>query len=455
MAAGAAVAMSLAAGSALTQELRGIQGTFSFDTRLEAGRNLALETPAEGSTLRGSSGLGLRLLSETRTERLLLDTGARFTLAREPNERVSELSDPRLRLSYTRQGVDSLFELRGNFRRARVDFLRDLDEFLDEDGVLELPADFNELTGTGRRFDYDAEVRLELGREAAPAGVTLSARLSGIDYTNAAANLNERQRINLGASGRLRLSPVMTALVSVQHDRLEIDNPEQTDRRSNTATVGLAYALDPTTSLSASIGASRIDTREFGLRSRSEGVVGNLDLARELPDGSISAQLSASRVEAGQRLSLSVGRARALPDGSISGQIGASRGPDGGVNVIGNFGWNRQLPDGSVTANLLREVRLTGEDEERVTTTVRLTYNHSFTDVSSVALRVNHAVSEPVGTTARVSRTDFGATYRHQITPDWALDSGVTYRLRRERGVGSANSPSVFVALGRDFAFGL
>lgn len=452
----AAMLVAVAAtASAPAQELRGMQGTLSFDTRLEGGRNFALATPSEGSTLRASSGLGLRFLSETRTERFSLDTGTRFTLGREPGERVSEFTDPRLRLSYSREGVDSLFSLQGSARRARVDFLRDLGEFVDEDGVLVLPDDFDDLAGTGRRLDYDAELRLELGREAAPAGLSLSARVSGIDYTDAAADLFDRRRIGLTAASRLRLSPVLTARLELRHDRLRIDDLARTDRRTDSARLGLTYALDTRTDLSASVGATRIDTREFGLTRRSEGLVGDVSLARALPDGRVSAQLSASRVEAGPRLSLSVGRELDRPLGGVSGRLGLSRGPDGGLNAIGDLGWRRDLPEGAVSASLARSVRLTGDDEERVTTTLRLNYSHAFTDVSSVALRFNHAVSESVADAGRISRTDVGATYRHQITADWSFDAGVAYRLRSERGEGTARAPSVFMTLGRDFAFGL
>lgn len=455
-AAAAAFALTVAATAVVTaQELRGLQGTLGFDTRLEGGRNLALETPSEGSTLRGSSGLGLRLFSETRTERFSLDTGLRFTLGREPGERLSEFSDPRLRLSYRREGVDSLLSLEGGARRARVDFLRDLDQFVDADGVLVLPEDFADLTGTGRRLDYDAELQLELGREAAPAGVSLTARVSGIDYTDAAANLFDQQRLGLSAVGRLRLSPVLTARIELGQDRLEIDDPARTDRRTRTARVGVAYAIDAATDLSVSIGGSRIDTREFGVTRRSEGVIGDVSLTRALPDGGLSAQVSADRVEAGQRLSLSVGRQLDRPLGGVSGRLGLTRGPDGSVNAIGDLAWRRDLPDGAVSANLVRSVGLTSEDEERITTTLRVNYSHAFTDVSSLALRLSHAMSESVGTTGRVSRTDIGATYRHQITRDWALDTGVTYRLRREGGVGSARAPTLFMGLGREFVFGL
>ena len=454
--AAAALALTVATTAVATaQELRGMQATVGFDTRLEGGRNFALARPSEGSTLRGSSGLSLRFISETRTEQFLLDTGSRFTLAREPGERVSEFSDPRLRLSYRREGVDSLFSLQGSARRARVDFLRDLEQFVDEDGVLVLPEDFGDLTGSGRRLDYSAEMRLELGREAAPAGLSLAARVSGIDYTDAAANLFDQRRLGLTATGRLRLSPVLTANLVLQHDRLRIDDPARTDRRTQAVRVGLRYALDPTTELSASIGGSRIDTREFGITSRSEGLVGDVSLARALPGGPVSAQFSASRVEAGQRLSLSVGRQLERPLGGISGRLGVSRGPDGSVNAIGDLGWSRALPDGTVSASLARGVGLTSDDEERITTTLRLNYSHAFSDVSSVALRLIHARTESVATAGRVSRTDIGATYRHQITPDWALDAGLNYRLRQERGVGSARAPSLFVSLGREVTFGL
>lgn len=451
---GAGVAALAALGAAQAQELRGPRLTIDIDNRLETGRNLGLAIPSEGGATRASTGVELRLSSETPIQRFSLDTGLRYTVRRGADPDGSGFSDPRLRFSFQRDGVDSLFSLSANVRRSQVDFLRDLLDFVDEDGILVLPEDFNDLTGVGRRLDYSAEARLELGREAAPAGISLVAAASGIDYTDAAANLNDTRRFRLGATGRLRLSPVATATLSLNHNRFRTDDLAATDRRTNSLSTGISYELDPITTLGAGIGYSRIETREFGIERRSEGLTGDLSFGRTLPDGDLSARLGVSRVEAGQRVDVTVGRGFERPGARFSGSIGLTRGPGGDTDVIGALGWARELPNGTVSANLNRAVSVNADDEERLTTTLRVGYTHAFSEISSVELRISYGFSDGGTAGDDLRRTDLGATYRHRLTRDWSLNGGITYRVRDESGVGRSNSPSVFLALGRQFESG-
>lgn len=454
--AAACAAVVTMTGAAAAQELRGVRMTLGLQQGVEAGRNLALATPAEGTTLRSLTDLNLRFLSETRTQQLSFDTGTRLTLGdvRNGNDRI--FTDPQFRLSYRREGVDSLLTVGARFRTSRVRFLRTLDEFIDEDGVLVLPEDFTDLTGAGTRTDFGLNAGLEIGREAAPIGLTLRAALDGRSYANVTnPSLFDARTVNLGATMRLRLSPVASAFLTVDRGRTRNEDAVSTRRSSDRVSVGLTYDIDPATRMTGSLGLSRRDTTELGVRvNRSEGAVGQFALTREMPGGVVSGRFGVERVDAGQRMNLSASRSWERPLGAVAGELGLTRGPGGEVNAIGSLDWRRETPDGDVTVALRRSVGTTAANEERINTTLSLRYGHRFTEVSSVSLRLDHAIADATPSASGVQRTDVGISYAHQLTPDWALNTGVNYRTRRSDG-RRATSPSVRISLGRSFDFRL
>lgn len=442
---------------AQADELRGIRAIVSFDQRFEYSDNRALADPADGSSLRSLTGLGLRIQSDTRLEQFLFDTGTTLSLGRDPGAvSGSRFSDPRLRLSYTREGVDSLFSLSGNIRRSRVDFTRPLGDFIDDDGVLILPPDFEEedLIGTGRRLDYNAQTRLEFGREAAPFGLAMRAGVSGISYSS--PTLADVRRHNIGATARMRVSPVTNLTLSADHSRFRRDDLADTDRQTNALSFGVIHDLNPAMQISGGLGYTRIRTREFGLTTRNDGLTGQLGLARLFPDGVLTAQAQQARApDGGSRSNLVLGREWERPTGSLGGSVGVTRSPGGDVNLVGSLDVRHDLRDGQLAASLQRTVGVDADDNERLRTAANVRYTHQINELSRFTLRAAYAHSAATPTAARVTRADLAATYSRDLTRDWALNTGVSYRVRRTGAGSRASSPVVFVGLGSTFAFGL
>jgi hypothetical protein len=429
--------------------------TFGLDQRFTLGRNEGLEVPSEGRSAYATTGLNFGFISETPLDRLQFSGNTRLRLGDRGDESVSEFEEPRLLFSYVREGVDSNFDLRGNYRRSRVEFSRTLDDFLNEDGEIDLPDGFEDFTGTGQRTDYGASTRLVLGREAAPFGVTLEASIRGVDYDEEArTQFSEERRTRVAANFRFRLSPVVTARLDLSHSRFdEDDDPvNPTRRRTDRVQTGFVYALSAVTQLDVGLGWTRIDRRDEG--TTTEGLNATFDLGRELPDGSIGLALDVDQTVDGQRGSLVVRRALVLPDGSLSGRIGASRlAESGDVGLIGGLDWTKALPTGRILLRVDR--RLTGDEERRYRTLVSGSYTHDFTDISSISLRADYIQSSRTEDRNEVRQSNVGITYSHRLTPDWSLNAGASYRVREEDGRERATSPSVFIGLGRQFEFPL
>ena len=434
------------------QEAGGLKLSFGIDQRFEAGRNLGLRIPDEGTSALATTRFSARLESETRTQRFVLDTGGLLRLGQSPNARTG-FDDPRFNFSYRRDGANSGFTISADYRRSQIDFLRALQDFVNEEGELELPPDFDGLTGTGTRVNFGGSAQLVLGREG-PLGLTLRASRRDLTYQGATSpSLFDTRRESYGASLRMQLAPTVTGTLNVDDDRYRAQNLANTDRRTMRLSYGVRYEVSPALRLDASLGATRVETTEFGVTTRAGGGTGQLGLELDVPDGRWTARLGSLRSVGGgsARLEAVVGRNRELPRGALDARLGLTRTGNGPVAVIGGLNWRHDLPTGRLSARIDRAVSTNILDEERIATVVALNYSQEINAVSGFGLGLSLSMTEGTATTNRVTRTDVTASYRHALTEDWGLNAGVAYRVRDEAGVGTATSPSAFISIGRRF----
>lgn len=430
----------------------GVVLTFGVDQRLGVGNNLGLETPSEGQTRAADTTLSFGLTSTTPSQRLSIGGSTAYRLADEPGGSVSDFEAPRLNFVYSREAANADLSVSGRYRRDRVDYLRDLTQFLDAEGNLDLPEDFDKLSGTGRRADYALDATLNLGT-AAPLGLSLTAGVSGIDYSNVtASDLNDIRRTRLGATTRLRFSPVSEGSVTLSRSTSDEDNAAQTKITRDGVEFGLKQEVSPRARFDAGIGYSVIDTEEFGTTTREKGLTTRFGMVYDMPDGRYSADLSGTTDENGNRATLSFGRVRDLPDGSIAARVGITRADWGDTALVGGLTWRRALRDGGVSASLDRSVRTTDPNVETTVTALSVNYNRDINAVSGVSLGMNYAETRETGTND-IARAGLSASYRHALTEDWTMNLGLAWRMRDEATVGRATSEEVFLSLSRDFTW--
>ncbi|MCB2151821.1 MAG: hypothetical protein KDE06_12190, partial [Rhodobacteraceae bacterium] len=97
----------------------------------------------------------------------------------------------------------------------------------------------------------------------------------------------------------------------------------------------------------------------------------------------------------------------------------------------------------------------TDDGDNATDTRAAVGYRHEINSVSRLDLGlewslVDRATGGPEDTTeyARIS-----AAYSRDLTADWDLTSGITYRTRSDTTDGDADSTAVFVTLSRNFSF--
>ncbi|HEX9859513.1 MAG TPA: hypothetical protein VGA75_14225 [Paracoccaceae bacterium] len=436
---------------ALAQE-GGLRFHFDIEERLSHGRNLALEVPAEGTTQRAETRLSFGLISETRSETLVLEMGIVPLLAREPGEKTgARLDEPSLRFSYDRESANAALALGADYREIQVDDLPDLSEFVDDEGNPDLPDDLADLVGSGTRADYRLQARLDLGT-AAPLGLTLEAGLSGRDYTDTTdPDLFDSRRETLAATTRLRFSPLTEGSLGLSHARYDAEDAEDTLRETTALDLGVTHALSARAGLSAGIGYTVIDTRELGVTTREDGLTGRLGLDYEMPNGTADARLDSTTDQNGARLTLSFGRALDLPAGALSARLGVTRAEGSDPALIGALDWRHDLPTGQISARAERREKSTADDDAITRTTLLiLGYDQELTAVSGLNLGLSYAQIDETGANM-LERADLTASYRHALTADWDMNFGLAWRMRDEATEGRATSEEVFFSLNRRF----
>ncbi|WP_324752407.1 hypothetical protein [Roseovarius sp. Pro17] len=453
---GGALCLFTASGQfALAQDEGGLLLTYGIEQRLEAGRNLELSTPEEGAGTISSTILSFGLSSETHIQRIDFNatTALRLSdLAGRGSE--ADVGDTRLQFAYEREAANAVLGVDAEYSSLDIGFLDALSDFRDDDGVIDLPSDFDDLTGRGTRRAYELGTSLELGRQDM-VGFILSAEVSGIDYSDTTdPDLSPNQTWELGGEVILRFSPTTTGRVELSTEDYSEDGGDETERTTNELAFGLAHDISPRTRIDTYLGYSEID--EFDLidgDTSTSGIIGGIGLEYDMPNGVWTADLDVSRDTSGRLQTFSIGRSLDIPDGVLAGTIGISRDPQDDTHLIGSLNWIQELGANDISARISRSITTSSDDESRVTTIADVNYIWGLTPLSSISFGAAYAVTGETPTAGRIERTDISAIYNRSLTRDWSLNAGAIYRIRDEQGVGRSESPLFLVSVGRDFAW--
>jgi hypothetical protein len=438
------------------QEPGGVLLTFGIDQLFETGNNLALDVPEEGQSSFATTYLSFGISSISTTQTLGLDLSGGLQIQNTPDTDGTETSfaDPAALFLYELNGADSLLRLRANYSEADIDTLT-LSDFVNDEGLIELPEDFATLSGTGTRTSFGGSFLLQTGIDA-PLGFNLSAGFSGIDYTGTSdPDLFDFERNDAGAEVLLQFSPVLTGTVGVFYDTYDADNAEQTYRTTTSSQIGAIYEISERATLEASLGYAEVKTEEIGVPdTTTTSPIGSLGFLYDMPNGAITVDFDASVDDDGnERTNLVFGRSIDRPDGAFAYTFGVTDPEQGDLAPIGSLYWLRELPDGAISARFERAVTSSNEDESRLSTLLAFTYDRTINAYSGIGFDIVYGQTDATATENETRQIDVTASYNYALTADWGLNTGIVYQVRDEDNVGWADSPSIFLSIGREFAF--
>ncbi|CUH49067.1 hypothetical protein [Ruegeria atlantica] len=421
---------------------------FGFNQSLETDDNLDLDPVSAGRTTFASTGLSLGFTHETPLDRIGVSASGVLRAVNGPGAE-SGWDNQRFQLDYGREGVQSAFGFNASYLQSNIEFLRPLQDFENPDGEIELPPDLDDLNGTGNRERYRSGLEFELGRDA-PIGADFRANYLSLKYTDTTdPGLNDSDRINLDANLYLRFLPFAEGIIGADYRFFDQNDAEQTQRETKTGYAGVNVELSPIWRLEARFGYTTIDTREFGITTRTDGPTGLLRLERDMPNGTIDAELSQIVTDDGDIRNYLVGRSLELPTGGLAFTAGFADSELDSPDFIGSLNWVQELPRGEFSARFQRSLDFDEDKGNILRTALFLGYFHEINNISGINLNAGYTISDEL--TRTIDRANVTASYQYSLTEDWALSTGYRYRMREELTDPRAQSHSIFFNIGRDF----
>lgn len=393
-----------------TEEEGGVLLRFGLTLGAAAQSNRTLDVDDPGNSTEIFSDLSLGLSSRTRTQALSFDLGGRLRAVDAPEGVFVDqgLATPSAALRYSLTGARAQLNL--SARYSEVD-LADNSVLTNEDGSLSLlDGDATRRSTTlEARHDWNTDTRVRYGAFARYTDTRFSnGTATDLDGTD----LNDTQRLTLGASATLDLTTAARLATTLSYSTFEEDGVDG-ER--------ITWAL-------------------------------NNALTIDRPLGAVTFSLGATDVEEGTRLNASVGRIYETPRATFSGEIGVAREVSGDAVLVGSAGVAYPLPRGALSFGLTRNVISSDtQDQERLNTQVSFGYDQELTPLSGFALDAVFAQAEDTATDTTFSDTTLSATYTRTLTRDWNMDTGLRHRFSDDDGIGTARSNEVFFNLRREF----
>jgi len=444
--AGALASIALAAGPemSLAQETAGGQRlTFGIETELRAHDNLELDAVSAGNTWRADTKVSFDFATETPVSILALSADTVLRAERTPAGTNTEVITPGFGLSYTRDVEAARFTFGAGLDATEVDgFL------LRDDGTIDAT---DLIVDTGTRYSYGVNAGLEIGRQA-PLGLMLDLRYDGVLYDGTSDPGLFDSRTYGGTAGlTFRFSPVTDGRLTLSADRYEAEDAPRTRRNTFALSFGVTHELSEITTIDASVGGRLIDDSVEG---DILGADASVTLSRELPRGAISLTLETEQTVAGRRDRAEVTRRFDFPLGVVTASLGAVNAQGITVQPVGSLAWAYEFRLGQLNTELSHDVGVNSDADIQRTTAARLDVSFDLTNVSSLSFNADFTYIDGAGTAgvADTSRGNFGVTYRHDLTEDWALSAGYERRYFDDAGASPAWDNAVFVTLGRTFS---
>lgn len=375
---------------------------------LSFGISPRLESTFGDSAPLGVVGLDLSYVDATPVQTLSL--AARGSLQGGGAGDSDTFTGPVLSFGYDRTSAGEKLALGATVRRDEVEDLADLSQFVDENGVIILPPDFDLLSGTGIRNQVSASAALSL-RQNRPFSYGVSVAVDDLSYE-------------------------------------DTTDPALVDSRRVTVGLNAGFALPGQRTITAGLRYSALDEDGSPL---SETLGFDLAATANRPRGPITAGLSLDQTDDGIRSSARVGRTLTFPSGSVSGSLGVARSDTGDLSPTLNLSFQRTSPGGTVRLAATQALRAGSDDQDELASTVSAGFSRALTPRTSLSLSALLAATEPAGSDADPTRAaDLGASVSYALSQAWALDSGIRGRIR-DNGTDVTRSTTVFVGLSRRF----
>jgi hypothetical protein len=382
----------------------GVFFTFDIGQTFEGTTDRDLETTAKESGVDSLTSLSFGAITETRAQRLSFDLGTDLRISE--GDFSSDATN--VRLAYTRNSANAVFDVSLSSRREDIAFLRDASDFINDEGEIELPDDFDDLTGAGIRAETTLSASLRWG-EIDPIGYSMRASLQTLRYDDASVTLVDSDTATLGFGLRLNINEVTTSNIDLSYS--------QTDE--------VGSAVTDTTTLGAALTFAR-------------------------PLGDLTTGISITREDDGDVFwSASVEREFALPIGSLRGGLGLVEDESGDARLTGGIAFSFPRPTGQIDLAAFHSL---SAGDDRATTTISASYLQDLSPISGMRVGFDFGQTSDSDGGDVLSTGSLSVSYEVSLTDVWQLNVGARANLRDDDGTRT-RSNSVFLTLERPISW--
>lgn len=378
----------------------GVYFQLDVEQSMEASTDFDLTTEEEESGFEGVTALDFLAVTETRSQTLSFGLSTDVRVADGDVTRDETL----LTLAYERESANAMLDFSVTGSRTDIAFLRDITDFIDDEGVIVLPDDLDELTGTGIRNTTTFAGSLEWGIND-PIGYSLGLNHEVLRYEDASDSLLDSDTTTVEAGTRLDFNEVTTGDLTLGFTRSE-EGDEDPDE---SATLTAAVTIDR-------------------------------------PLGALTTRLSATRTAEDETfLLIAVDRVLDVPGGTFETTLGVAEDDFGDGQLFAELEYSTPLPAGEFDIAL---ASLVGAGDDGRTTTFQASYSQDLNDVSGVRLGIDAGQVESFEDGGSLTTGGVSASYAIALTSTWDMDVGARRDIREEDGETSASS-TIFLTLER------
>ncbi|MEP1202168.1 MULTISPECIES: hypothetical protein [Rhodobacterales] len=440
--AGALAMLCVIGGDARAQETPpGLTARLDITQRLEFSDNPDFDVDGN-SDFFGRTILGFGLESVTNLQRFTLNLGTDIEEGRDDRSGV-DVTNSFASLRYDRNTRNASIGVSAEYRES--DTSSSFFDDFDIDGNV-----INQDSGTRETYRFGLEGAV--GREA-PVGSSFSWNYSEIRYRDTNdLDLTDQSTSDFQGQVDFRITPQITTSLTGKYIDFDAQG-NGTNRR--TTGLGLSTALEINPILTADVGLSydRIE-RSGDETGTDEGLSVDLGLIRTMPKGSVGLQFSSDITsnDNGRRSYLSVTRNLELPRGDLSVELGVTGADTIGNNPLVNINYQHELPTAALSFGVSQRVVIDSDNNEQINTTLRAGYDQQINSQSSYGVSATfYDRNDLSGAEDDGQRIDISLNYRHDLTRDWGLVSGISYAHSTEDDGEDRRQTTIFVGLQRSF----
>lgn len=434
---------------ATAQEAGGALFTFGISTTLRTSDNLSLDPNPAGTSTVSETRLTFGFESVTRTQELYISFSDTLEFGWGPDAPADAgFKSPEAELDYLWRGKNS--ELTFSLDLT-VDDLDDDATNLDEEDPSSLVLGTGDLTTRILNFNFETGIN-------DPFGTELRLSETDIDYSDNTPDLIDSTTQRAVLTAFFRPNQTIETNLSYSHTIYDGEDANGTERVTRVLSFGAAQALDPVTTISGSIGWAHIAETWTAVpldRPDIEGAIASFVFARDLPAGGFQFEIDYRLTRLGHRTDVLVTRDFELRTGALNFMFGATHIEGGSTQAVGQVGYLREWTDRTFRFDLSSTIAIEENTSVRRKTQATLGYLIQINEIESLdfGLSVGGITEGGSGGVRDRTRVTASATYRRDLTRDWALETGYIYRVRDIEGVGTSYANEIFVTLGREFAW--